>query len=603
MTPSRPTFRPRARSADPAEELRREEADLARAAAAGDLAAFGTLYDRYERRIYNFCYRLTSSTDDGADATQEAFLKVLERLPKLGDRELDFGAYLFTVARHASYRVTDRRRRTETTDAPPEPGSGGGPEPEPVAPEDDPERATLLESQQEEIRAANARLPERQREALALRELEGLSYDEIADLMGMNRNSVAQLISRARIRLRAELRGEALGSVASATGDCKRALPLIAERDDGQLRDAAQRDWLAEHIEACDSCRVGEVAMQEAGASYRGWLPLVPAAVLRDETMAHAAELLGVEPGGADASGDAGGDGADAEHGGAEAGGDTADAGADGDGEPGDATGADAEHGRWSRDTTAAMGDRRRAHRRRRLAAACAAGAIVVLGFATLTASGALSGTEAEQAANTVPAAAPGADPAVPTAASVKSFDGATAADRETPGEQSPADEDGDSSQPQDDGDEPKGADDDDNRTATTRRRIGPATRAMIVTTTRRTDPTVTTRRSIGPTATIPPATTRARRRHRLRTVRARRSRARHRRLPHRRRRARRSGRGRRTAPARVRADRLARRAAWSGSARADGRRAPELTRAGRRPARGQLTWWSGPPGCRSGPD
>ena len=60
---------------------------------------------------------------------------------------------------------------------------GGGVGFDPGDPEDDPERNVLLAAGQEEIRAANATLPERQREVLALRELEELSYDEIAEIM------------------------------------------------------------------------------------------------------------------------------------------------------------------------------------------------------------------------------------------------------------------------------------------------------------------------------------------------------------------------------------------------------------------------------------
>ena len=89
--------------------------------------------------------------------------------------------------------------------------------------EQEPDRNVLLAAQQEEIRIANSTLPERQREALALRELEALSYDEIAAIMGMNRNSVAQLISRARIGLHNALRLTALQSIAPPTPDCERA--------------------------------------------------------------------------------------------------------------------------------------------------------------------------------------------------------------------------------------------------------------------------------------------------------------------------------------------------------------------------------------------
>jgi RNA polymerase sigma factor (sigma-70 family) len=280
--------------------LAAEEARLARSAAAGDGNAFATLYERYERRAYNLAYRVTGSEDDAADAVQDAFVNVLRRLPKLEGRELAFGSYLFTATRNACYDLIQKRKRAEPSDAIPETAApigaaaGGGFGLDPGDPDEDPDRRLLLESQQEEIRAANARLPERQREALALRELEELSYDEIAAIMDMNRNSVAQLISRARINLRDELRGETLASIAAASPDCERALPLIAMRDDGQL-DVAGDDstWLDGHLSGCHTCRLGVEAMQEAGTSYRAWAPLAAAPWLFKETLAKAAELTG----------------------------------------------------------------------------------------------------------------------------------------------------------------------------------------------------------------------------------------------------------------------------------------------------------------------
>jgi RNA polymerase sigma-70 factor (ECF subfamily) len=276
-----------------------EEARLAHAAAGGDGAAFATLYERYERRAYNLAYRVTGSEDDAADAVQDAFLNVMKRLPRLQGRELAFGSYLFTVTRNACYDLMQRAKRTQPSDAIPESaapiGAGaGGLGLDPGDPGDDPDRKLLLESQQEEIRAANGRLPDRQREALALRELEELSYDEIAAIMDMNRNSVAQLISRARISLRDELRGGALASIAASSADCERALPLIAMRDDGQLDDdGADAGWLDGHLAGCDTCRLGVEAMQEAGTSYRAWAPIAAAPWLFRETMAKAAELTG----------------------------------------------------------------------------------------------------------------------------------------------------------------------------------------------------------------------------------------------------------------------------------------------------------------------
>ena len=121
-----------------------------------------------------------------------------------------------------------------------------------------------------------------------------MSYDEIAEVMDMNRNSVAQLISRARINLRDELRGSAMATIAASTEECERALPLIAMQDDRQLdEDSEDAEWLAEHIAGCDTCRLSREAMQEAGASYRAWMPVAASPLLMQEVMAHAAELTG----------------------------------------------------------------------------------------------------------------------------------------------------------------------------------------------------------------------------------------------------------------------------------------------------------------------
>jgi RNA polymerase sigma factor (sigma-70 family) len=280
-----------------------DEAALAQRAAAGDGDAFATLYERYESRTYNLCYRILGSRDDAADATQEAFVNVLRRLPKLEGRELAFGSYVFTSARNACYDLIERGRRAEPSDeisehATPMGGGvgGGGVGFDPGDPEDDPERNVLLEARTEEIRLANLTLPERQREVLALRELEELSYDEIAELMDMNRNSVAQLISRARINLRDALRGSALASIAASSPDCERAVPLIALEQDGQLDDAApETDWLADHLLDCDSCHLRREAMADAGLSYRSWLPVAAGPLLFRETMAEAAELVGAD--------------------------------------------------------------------------------------------------------------------------------------------------------------------------------------------------------------------------------------------------------------------------------------------------------------------
>ena len=267
---------------------RADDGSLQAAAIGGDGHAFAELYDRHEQRVYGFCLRVLASPDDAADATQETFVRMLQRLPKLEGRELNFVAYVLTTARHVCYDMIGSRRTIEPVAEAPEP-----PISTPGSLEEDPERAALLGATREQVEVAVAALPARQREVLALREVECLSYDEIAEIMEIRENAVAQLISRARIKLREVLRGSALASIEAASPDCDRALPLIAMRQDGQH--SSELDWLRSHLAACATCRTREAAMQEAGVSYRILIPVVVVIWLRHATIARAAEYLRVD--------------------------------------------------------------------------------------------------------------------------------------------------------------------------------------------------------------------------------------------------------------------------------------------------------------------
>ncbi len=267
-----------------------EDAELATRAANGDGHAFAELYDRHEQRVYGFCLRLLGNPHDAADATQDAFVRVLARLPALRGREVHFIAYALTCARNACYDMIRSRQRVQPVDGEPQPLLA-----EPGHVSEDPERAALLASARADVQAANARLPTRQREVLSLREIELLSYDEIGEIMDLNRNAVAQLISRARIRLRELLRGDALASVRLGSPDCERALPLLAATQDGEAAEPGELEWVHRHLLACETCRVRREAMEEAGASYRALAAIVPLVWLRHAAIARAADYVGAD--------------------------------------------------------------------------------------------------------------------------------------------------------------------------------------------------------------------------------------------------------------------------------------------------------------------
>jgi hypothetical protein len=157
----------------------------------------------------------------------------------------------------------------------------GGPDEDPGQPDDDPGRPEaepgLVGAVAGELARATARLPQRQREALALRERLGLGYEDIGRLIGVEPAAVAPLLARARLRLRSELRG-----TAPPGGDCPerdRALRTIALRRDHEEVPEADEEWLLEHLGHCTGCAQAHSAILEASACYRGWqLPEAAAA-------------------------------------------------------------------------------------------------------------------------------------------------------------------------------------------------------------------------------------------------------------------------------------------------------------------------------------
>lgn len=162
-------------------------------------------------------------------------------------------------------------------------GSEPADEPKPSAPAAtaacDAERSTdparLEEAIARELATATAGLTLAEREALALRELLRLSYGEIADATGVQRDGVALLLARARVHLRAQLRGAGVSQ--PECDERERALRTMALRQDGEDVPAADDDWLINHLGHCRGCRGLHAAMLEASACYRAWsVPDVP---------------------------------------------------------------------------------------------------------------------------------------------------------------------------------------------------------------------------------------------------------------------------------------------------------------------------------------
>jgi RNA polymerase sigma-70 factor, ECF subfamily len=194
------------------------EADLAQLLSqvhAGDSEAWGELYRQYAPAIFRFCRRLLPALEDAEDATTEIFVKVRQKIGTY-DRSRPFTAWLYKVASNHCWDTLRRRRIRQDLET-------GDLETLPLE-HPDPGQLERLQSEHtsKEVRAGLARLPDRARMALVLRYYADMSYEEIADTLGVRRPFVGVLLLRARHQLRDALGAAGASLAAQAGGGRKR---------------------------------------------------------------------------------------------------------------------------------------------------------------------------------------------------------------------------------------------------------------------------------------------------------------------------------------------------------------------------------------------
>jgi len=175
-----------------------EEALIARAAD-GDVNAFNQLILEYQQMAFNVAYRILSDEDKAMDATQDAFLRGFRALHQF--RGGSFKAWLLRIVTNCSYdqlRVKQRRPTTPIDDLVEDDEHSTLVEDPGERPEEHVERMELGSA----IQAALSLLPEEQRTVLVLSDIEGLSYEEIAEVTLVSLGTVKSRLSRARAKLR-----------------------------------------------------------------------------------------------------------------------------------------------------------------------------------------------------------------------------------------------------------------------------------------------------------------------------------------------------------------------------------------------------------------
>ncbi len=183
------------------------DADLVALAAAGDTSAFDQLVTRYRGKVYALAVNMVKSEADAWDLSQEAFIKAWKALPKFKG-EARFFTWLYRITHNVCYDWLRKRHLRDSEEFDDRVHGDRAAEHSPTAPGavERPDHAADHRELGMEISAAIDQLSEDHRAVILLREVNGLSYDEIAEVIGASTGTVMSRLFYARKKLQSLLR-------------------------------------------------------------------------------------------------------------------------------------------------------------------------------------------------------------------------------------------------------------------------------------------------------------------------------------------------------------------------------------------------------------
>jgi len=173
-----------------------DDASLIAATLAGDSAAFGQLVGEYQDRLYNSLLRVLGSAEDAADIVQDAFVQAYTKLDTFRGTSA-FYTWLYRIAFNLAMSHARKGHKATSLD-----GMKALAGDEPMDGQPTAETGVLMQERAELVHAALAELNMEHRQIIVLREIDGLRYDEIADILALPVGTVRSRLFRARLELR-----------------------------------------------------------------------------------------------------------------------------------------------------------------------------------------------------------------------------------------------------------------------------------------------------------------------------------------------------------------------------------------------------------------
>jgi RNA polymerase sigma factor (sigma-70 family) len=219
-------------------------------------AAFEAVYDRHHRGILSFCRHMLGDADEAEDAVQHTFLSAYNDLIA-SEKQIHLRAWLFTIARNRCYSILRSRREQPSADLDERVTEG---------------LATQVQRRQDlrDLVVDLRRLPEEQRAALVLAEIDALSHEQIGEALGVPREKVKSLVFQARESL--------VASRAARETACADIREQLVNGRGGALR----RSNLRRHLRECAGCRDFRKLVERQRRQLAVVIPVIPTLALKE---------------------------------------------------------------------------------------------------------------------------------------------------------------------------------------------------------------------------------------------------------------------------------------------------------------------------------
>ncbi len=240
-------------------------AELVQRAQAGDGDAFTELFQQLHTPVLNYIYRTVGDRPAAEDITQDAFIRAHQRIAQLGP-PYDFKSWVFRIASNLAIDSLRQNKRFVDMEEPMEPLG-------PMTTKRPAERAVQQDQARESVQETLALMPTAYRQAIVLRELNGLGYQEVANALEVSYDNARQLVHRARLNFR-EVHGIRMLATSGAAR-CRELDDLLSALQDGELSKEDQKA-VRRHIKSCAHCKETEKDLRAVAGLVAGLVPILP---------------------------------------------------------------------------------------------------------------------------------------------------------------------------------------------------------------------------------------------------------------------------------------------------------------------------------------